>query len=144
MAESNRASLPNPNEQPLECSVRRAIDELFSCVSLGHQAMHYYRYGRRKDCQVKRENLKFCLKVNLKPEAEKQRLLGEREQTKETTLASQPNCLDVWTLRTEPLPNFPFSNPATVAPDDSTQPPANSATGSPTSDREQSSIEAEQ
>ncbi|KAJ1980164.1 hypothetical protein H4R35_001221 [Dimargaris xerosporica] len=136
MAETNAASLPNPTEQPLECSVRRAIDELFSCVSLGHQAMHYYRYGRRKDCRVKRENLKFCLKVNLKPEAEKQRLLREREQTKETTLASQPNCLDVWTLRTEPLPNFPPSSPASVAPDDSAQPSANPAPNSTAHARE--------
>ncbi|KAJ1655158.1 hypothetical protein IWQ61_005046 [Dispira simplex] len=89
----------SPNKRPLDCSVRQALDEWFYCSSLGHQAIHYYRYGRKKDCSEKRTNFMFCLKINLKSEEEKQRLLKEREQAKEKAIGEKPNSQDVWTLR---------------------------------------------
>src|SRR6266498_2539471 len=40
---------------------------LFYYLAIGGQAINYYRYGERKNCKPKWENLKFCLQLKSKP-----------------------------------------------------------------------------
>ncbi|KAI7866231.1 hypothetical protein BDF14DRAFT_1728706 [Spinellus fusiger] len=48
------------------CSASQAFESVWHCYTLGSQAMHYYRYGEKKDCSMRWEDFKFCLSTKTK------------------------------------------------------------------------------
>ncbi|KAI8369463.1 uncharacterized protein BYT42DRAFT_503397 [Radiomyces spectabilis] len=48
------------------CNAGQAFDAFWQCYTLGSQAIHYYRYGEKKDCSGKWDDFKFCLKTKPK------------------------------------------------------------------------------
>ncbi|KAI8137622.1 hypothetical protein BJV82DRAFT_524967 [Fennellomyces sp. T-0311] len=53
-----------------KCSVSQAFDSVWQCYTLGAQAIHYYRYGEKKDCSVRWDDFKFCMKTKTKSNEE--------------------------------------------------------------------------
>ncbi|ORY95802.1 hypothetical protein BCR43DRAFT_441505 [Syncephalastrum racemosum] len=52
------------------CSMSQTFDAVWQCYTLGAQAIHYYRYGEKKDCSGRWEDFKFCLKTKPKSSEE--------------------------------------------------------------------------
>ncbi|KAJ1910142.1 hypothetical protein IWQ60_010813 [Tieghemiomyces parasiticus] len=121
MSDERSTRPPDPASQPaleapeeLECSVRRAVDDLFACNTVGSHLINYYRYGKRKDCGPKWDRLKLCLKVNLMTSERKQKLLHDYENRKVQGIYDGPNVTDVMSERIEPPANFPPDLPFEV------------------------------
>ncbi|KAJ3296679.1 hypothetical protein HK104_001358 [Borealophlyctis nickersoniae] len=94
-------------EKEYTCSVWSAFDEMQLCFTVVPQVKHYYRYGTFRNCSEALENFKFCASMKGKPRAEAQRLIKEREEAKYDKKIHDRSSKAVWTLRSQPPPNFP-------------------------------------
>ncbi|KAG0173350.1 hypothetical protein DFQ30_008223 [Apophysomyces sp. BC1015] len=81
------------------CSASQTFDSVWQCYTLGAQAMHYYRYGEKKDCSIRWEDFKFCLTTKTKSNEVADKMLRQREQEKEKTKKRQRNSEEVWEAR---------------------------------------------
>ncbi|KAI0243511.1 Early meiotic induction protein 1, partial [Massospora cicadina] len=70
-------------------TVIRGFDELMSCFSLGAQMVHYYRYGKRRDCDLQWEKFKFCMSLSTYRAEEKKRRIIEFEKKLESRRQGQ-------------------------------------------------------
>ncbi|KAI9247699.1 hypothetical protein BDA99DRAFT_525794 [Phascolomyces articulosus] len=82
-----------------KCSMSQTFDNVFQCYTLGAQAIHYYRYGEKKDCSSYWEDFKFCLKTKTKSNEEGDRMLKNRELEKEARKKQLRSSEEVWEAR---------------------------------------------
>ncbi|ORX88731.1 hypothetical protein K493DRAFT_267967 [Basidiobolus meristosporus CBS 931.73] len=106
-AENIDITKKSTEEEVLDCKVGECWDKLYYCYTLGHQALHYYRYGTKKDCSEQWKDLKLCFKVKTKSEEVAKKMLSERKAEKDALKVGQKSSLDVWTERDAPPANFP-------------------------------------
>ncbi|CAO3621218.1 unnamed protein product [Cunninghamella blakesleeana] len=83
----------------LTCSASQAFDSVWQCYTLGSQAIHYYRYGSRKDCSAKWEDFKFCLTTKTKSSEVADAMVRNRDAQKQLEKKKQRNSEEVWELR---------------------------------------------
>ncbi|KAK9761347.1 hypothetical protein K7432_013823 [Basidiobolus ranarum] len=108
MSSENVKTTTTPtNEEELDCKIGHCWDKLYYCYTLGHQALHYYRYGTKKDCSEQWKDLKLCFKVKTKADDVAKKMLAERQAEKDALRGDQRSSLDVWTERDAPPANFP-------------------------------------
>ncbi|KAI8060414.1 uncharacterized protein B0P05DRAFT_558034 [Gilbertella persicaria] len=81
------------------CSASQAFDAVFQCYTLGSQAIHYYRYGAKKDCSGKWDDFKFCLKTKTKPSDVADAMIRERKAAKEAIKKQGRSSEEVWEAR---------------------------------------------
>lgn len=99
------------DDKKYNCNLVQAFDQYILCCTIGGQAINYYRYGERKSCKSKWEDLKFCLQLKSKPIDIRKKLILERESLKEEQKSRERSSLDVWEIRDKPLQNFPPNIP---------------------------------
>ncbi|KAI9152417.1 hypothetical protein H9P43_009208 [Blastocladiella emersonii ATCC 22665] len=101
--------MPSPTPLPVreKYSISDALGGLYTCYSFRYQALSYYRYGRRTECDDKWDHFKFCMSIRTKPDDVADRKIAEREAMLAAEMAKRPSSLDVWELRDKPPANFP-------------------------------------
>ncbi|KAJ3013391.1 UNVERIFIED_CONTAM: hypothetical protein HDU68_000717 [Siphonaria sp. JEL0065] len=88
-------------------SVWTAIDNLQLCYTVIPQMKHYYRYGTFRDCTEARKEVMFAVRMKGKTNEEAKMIVKDREESKFQAKITERSSCNVWTLRTEPPPNFP-------------------------------------
>ncbi|ORX54395.1 hypothetical protein DM01DRAFT_1373864 [Hesseltinella vesiculosa] len=83
----------------LTCSVTQAFDDVWRCYSLRSQAVNYYRYGSRKDCAEKYDDLKYCMRTKTKSAKVADEMLRQRDGQKAVEKTNQRSSEDVWPTR---------------------------------------------
>ncbi|KAI8976014.1 hypothetical protein BDB01DRAFT_805028 [Pilobolus umbonatus] len=83
----------------LTCSLSQAFDEVFQCYTLGSQAINYYRYGSKRDCSMKWEDFKFCMRTKPKSSETADAMIRERQKEKEAMRKKKRSSEEVWELR---------------------------------------------
>ncbi|KAI8066904.1 hypothetical protein BC940DRAFT_301825 [Gongronella butleri] len=85
--------------QYMTCSVTQALDDVWRCYTLRSQAVHYYRYGARKDCSEKYEDLKYCMRTKTKSAKDADDMLRARQEQKQQDFAKKRSSEEVWAAR---------------------------------------------
>ncbi|KAI9347212.1 hypothetical protein BDR26DRAFT_834318, partial [Obelidium mucronatum] len=88
-------------------SVWAAFDTFQLCYTVIPQMKSYYRYGTFRDCTQARKDLLFAMSLKAKDKQEALMIVRDREQSKYNAKITTRSSTNVWTLRTEPPPNFP-------------------------------------
>ncbi|ORZ15756.1 hypothetical protein BCR42DRAFT_415840 [Absidia repens] len=81
------------------CSASDSFNAVWQCYSLGSQALNYYRYGSKKNCEEKYQDLKFCLSTKPKSSAVADDMIRKRDEEKRLEKQKQRSSEDVWDLR---------------------------------------------
>ncbi|KAJ2499130.1 hypothetical protein GGH96_003790 [Coemansia sp. RSA 1972] len=81
------------------CKASHAFDQWFACLTVGRQLSSYYRYGKKSDCSKHWKKYKLCMQMKLRSEESGKALMREYREEENKQRMSQPNVLDVWTLR---------------------------------------------
>ncbi|ORY14624.1 hypothetical protein BCR34DRAFT_466827, partial [Clohesyomyces aquaticus] len=84
---------------PTTLSCRAAFDSAFYCQSLGGKFNDIYRHGTLQSCSTQWADWRFCMRVRVKPQAEKEALIRERYREKEERIRSGPNSEQIWERR---------------------------------------------
>ncbi|KAI8835805.1 hypothetical protein BJ741DRAFT_549455 [Chytriomyces cf. hyalinus JEL632] len=104
---SQQQPATTPSEQSQIPSVWAAMDTLQLCYTPIPQIKHYYRYGTLRDCSSARRELFFAMSLKSKSEEEAIQIARERQEERFRDKITKRTSDGVWTLRTEPPPNFP-------------------------------------
>ncbi|KAJ3130906.1 hypothetical protein HK100_007209 [Physocladia obscura] len=88
-------------------SLWTALDNVQLCYTVIPQMKHYYRYGTFRNCADARRELSFAFSLKGKSEEEQIEITRQREDAKFEKKITERSSSAVWTLRTEPPPNFP-------------------------------------
>ncbi|KAG2220567.1 hypothetical protein INT45_008748 [Circinella minor] len=82
-----------------KCSISQTFDNVFQCYTLGAQAIHYYRYGEKKDCSSYYEDFKFCLSTKTKSNQVGDSMIKKRELEKQVQKKQLRSSEEVWEAR---------------------------------------------
>ena len=73
------------------------------CYTPKSQLRNWYRFGEKKDCSERWQDLKWCIKTRMVEEEQSQNMLKDRQADMLKKIHSKPNSEDVWEIREVPI-----------------------------------------
>lgn len=84
---------------PKEMSCMTCLDELMTCMSLGGQVRHYYRYGDLTTCDRANEKLNFCFSQTMTDLAKREKAVQQFYKDRLVADMARGSSEDIWEAR---------------------------------------------